>query len=132
MANHLGHRISNTLSGPDAVDTENSTIEYEYKSTVARSINATYNGISRHPTWEEQVNYLEHNKIGKCKWHFLARFHDGRIEEIWQMSGARVLDLILPKLYKQYHSTNQRKDPRLGANLTTQDIQKNAVCIYSV
>ena len=130
MANRLGHRISKTLSGADAVDAENSSVEYEYKSTVASSINATYNGISKYPTWEEQVHYLKHTKIGKYEWHFFARFHGGRIEEIWQMSGARVLELISPKLSQQYHSNSLRKDPRLGTSLTTTEIQRNAVCIY--
>lgn len=132
MTNRLGHRVSNTLSGGDAMDIENSSVEYEYKSTVANSINATYNGISVLPTWEQQVAYLEHDKIGKYKWHFFARFHNGRIEEIWRMSGARVLELLLPKLSKQYHSKMKRKDPRLGTTLTAKDIHRNAVCIFNV
>ena len=52
----LGHQISDTLAGADGIDEDG---ECEYKSTIGKSINGTYNGISVQPTWEEQVSYLE-------------------------------------------------------------------------
>ena len=41
MAGILGHRIADDYSGADAFDQDGGA---EYKSTIANSINATYNG----------------------------------------------------------------------------------------
>ena len=64
MAGILGHRIADDYSGADAFDEEGGC---EYKSTIAKSINATYNGISVQDTWEEQERYLIEDKIGMKK-----------------------------------------------------------------
>ena len=64
IAGTLGHQISDTLPGADGIDEDG---ECEYKSTIGKSINGTYNGISVQPTWEEQVSYLEKKKTRKYK-----------------------------------------------------------------
>ena len=63
LANTLNHKISDTLSGADAIDEDG---ECEYKTTVGKNITATYNGISVKSTWDEQLKYLEEQKI--CKY----------------------------------------------------------------
>ena len=127
MANHLGHKIAKNYSGSDACDSDGNLVEY--KTTIGKSITATYNGISVQSTWEEQKTYLENEKIAKYKWHYFARYKDGKIEEIWKMSGTKVLELLMSKFEKQYHSQKNKKDPRLGAILTVTEIKANAIKI---
>ena len=125
MANQLGHTIAKDYAGSDAFDAEGNAVEY--KSTISeKGIKATYNGISVQPSWLKQEAYLRTEKIGKYQWHYFARYQDGQIQEIWKMSGDKVLELLLPKLKKQYESKNKRKDPRLGTSLTSKEITKYA------
>jgi hypothetical protein len=119
MANVLGHKIHPTYAGPDGHDSDGAC---EYKSTTGDEIKGTYNGISVQDTWEKQVEYLREKKIGCYKWHYFARFQGGRIDEMWKMSGEKVLELLLPKLEKQFKSEKKTKDPRLGAQLTSKMI----------
>ena len=70
LAGILGHNVAETYSGADAVDEDG---ECEYKSTIAKSINGTYNGISVQNTWEEQETYLIEEKLGKYANHYIAR-----------------------------------------------------------
>jgi len=128
MANHLKHKVAETFSGADAIDEEGN--ECEYKSTTGKKINATYNGISVQPTWEEQKTYLEQKKIGRYKYHYFTRYENGKIQEIWRMDAEKVLNLALTKLKPIYESEKKRKDPRLGFNITHTHINKNATQIY--
>lgn len=119
----LGLTISQTLSGADAyLDSD----PVELKSTITKSINATYNGISVHPTWEEQERYLIEDKLGKYKYHYFTRYEGSKLVEAWRMPAETVLALLLPKLDKQFHSTTTRKDPRLSATITKTEINKYA------
>jgi hypothetical protein len=128
MAGVLGHQIASTYSGEDAIDEDG---EAEYKSTVADTINGTYNGISVQPTWEEQEEYILNDKIGKYKNHYFARFQDGKIVEIWKMDCADVLGVLLPKIRKQYPKKKQgnSKDPRIGVTVSTKEIKKYGIQI---
>ena len=65
LAGLLGHRVADDYSGADAYDNNNNPVEY--KSTIGKKLTATYNGISVQDTWENQVKYLEEEKIGKYK-----------------------------------------------------------------
>ena len=64
--------------------------------------NATYNAISVHPTWEEQVEYLKKEKIAKYKNHYHARYDGGKVVEMYKLKGDDVLKLLLPKLKRAY------------------------------
>jgi hypothetical protein len=122
MAIKLGHTVAPTLSGADGFDSDG---ECEYKSTIADSINATYNGISVFETWDAQVDYLINEKIKKYKNHYFARFTTdlhNPIAEVWRMDGDVVYDLLLPKLKNKYLKENKGKDPRLGASLSKKQI----------
>lgn len=127
MANFLEHQVAKSYSGPDGIDCDG---ECEYKSTIDKNIKATYNGISVQETWEEQVEYLKKEKIAKYKNHYFARFDDGKIKEIYKMDGDKVLELLLPKLKKNFEKENKGKDPRLGASLSKKEIQENSHLIY--
>ena len=122
----LGLTISDTLSGADAyLDGQ----PVELKSTITKTIKATYNGISVQPTWEEQEDYLINEKIGKYAFHYFTRYEGSKLVEAWRMSSDDVLALLLPKFHKQYASSNARKDPLLGQSITKGEITKYAVRI---
>jgi hypothetical protein len=126
MATKLGHRVGGTYSGADAYETiDGKEVPIEYKSTIGKHINGTYNGISVQETWEEQETYLREKKIACYRNHYFARFYEGKMIEVWKMSGETVLKLLLPKIHEQYHKDKKGKDPRLGATLTTNEIINN-------
>lgn len=126
LANKLGHKVAATLSGADAIDEDG---ECEYKTTVNSVIQATYNGISKQSTWEEQVKYLHEDKICKYKNHYYARYKGPNIVEIWKMDCEKVLEHLMPKLEKQFNSTG-RKDPRLGVTIPNKYIRDNGTLLY--
>ena len=119
----LRHTVASTYSGEDATDEDGGA---EYKSTITDKISGQYNGISVHPTWEEQEHYLANDKIGKYKNHYFVRYCNGKIVELWKLDCKDVLGILLPKLKKQYeqHKIKQPKDPRLGAQVTQKEIYK--------
>lgn len=116
IASELGHSVPKNYSGADGITPDG--VEVEYKSTIGKRIQATYNGISVLPTWEEQKEYLINEKIGKYPLHYYARFEGTTIVEMWELTGQDVLDLVLPRLEKSYKSVQSKKDPRLGITLS--------------
>lgn len=127
MAIVLNHSIASTYSGADAIDEDG---ECEYKSTIGKNINATYNGISVMETWDEQVDYIKNKKIGKYKNHYYARYDGSEIKEIWHMDGNKVSELIIEKIKNKYKTISNKKDPRLGTSLSKTDIIKYGKKIY--
>jgi hypothetical protein len=126
MAIIMKQKVAETYSGADGYDDEGGA---EYKSTIQKNIQGTYNGISVQETWEEQVRYLHRDKIGKYKHHYFARFEQGELVELWVLNANDVLAVLLPKLLKRYETRHQRKDPRLGATVTKKDIYKFGRCL---
>lgn len=129
IATILGHKVAETYSGADAYDDAGPC---EYKSTITKQICGAYNGISVQPTLEDQVNYIKNDKIGPYSNHYFARFDGGTIAEIYVMKNNDVIDLILPKVVKQYGSKSHKKskDPRIGVNVTKKEIFKYGKKIY--
>jgi len=123
LAGLLGHKVAETYSGADAIDGDG---ECEYKSTIANSINGTYNGISVQDTWEEQERYLIEDKLGKYANHYIARYDGGKVEEVWKLDGDTVLAILLPKLKKDWERkiNGNHKDPRLSGNITKKEIHQ--------
>ena len=76
MAGILGHRIADDYSGADAFDEEGGC---EYKSTIGKHINATYNGISVQDTWELQEKYLIEDKSANTQ---TTTTHGMRVERL--------------------------------------------------
>lgn len=128
LAGLLGHTVADTYSGADAFDEDG---ECEYKSTIAKSINGTYNGISVQDTWEEQERYLIEDKLGKYANHYIARYDDGKVVEVWKLDGDTVLGILLPKLKKDWERkiNGNHKDPRLSGNITKKEIYALGTCI---
>jgi len=121
LASLLGHTVASTYSGADAIDGDG---EAEYKSTIAEKINGTYNGISVQETWEDQEDYLINEKLGKYHNHYIARYDGGKVAEVWKLSADSVLQVLLPKLRKDWKrkTTGKHKDPRLSASITRKEI----------
>lgn len=122
LASILGHRVSDTLSGADAYDENN--LPVEYKSTIGKKLTATYNGISVQNTWEDQVKYLQEDKIGKYHKHFFARYHLGKVVEVWVMNADDVLRILIDNLERQFKTVGNKKDPRLGYTISNKLIQQ--------
>jgi hypothetical protein len=122
MAAKLGHKVAESYSGADGIDEDGNGAEY--KSTICKTISATYNGISVQETWEEQRDYLRNKKIGCYPNHYFARFEDHGIAEMYVAPANKVLDTLEPKLYNSFTKSLHRKDPRLGASLTKGQILK--------
>lgn len=126
LAGVLGHQIADTYSGADATDEDGGA---EYKSTIAKNINATYNGISVQDTWEEQERYIIEDKIGKYPNHYYARYEGGKIAEVWKLDCNTVMGILLPKIKKQYPQkrAGNAKDPRIGVTVSQKEIKENGV-----
>ena len=123
----LKHGLSETLSLGDGIDEVG---DCEYKSTIGKCIKGAYTGISVHPTWEEQEKYLREEKIGKYQYHYIQRFEGSKgIVESWRLRGEDVLNILLPKLKKQYGTVLSKKDPRLNAILTKKEIHEYGIQI---
>lgn len=124
----LGHKVAETYSGADAFNEFG--LKVEYKSTIGKNLNATYNGISVFDTWEEQEKYLKEQKILCYTEHYFSRFDkNGKIAETWKMSGEQVYSILEPKLkIKFFNLKNSKsilKDPRLGATISQEEIYKH-------
>ena len=124
MACLLGHSVADTYSGADAYEADGTPVEY--KSTIGKTISATYNGISVQPTWEDQEAYLIEHKIGCYPRHYYARYEGAQVVEVWVMDSDTVLSLLLPKAEKQYSTkrNGKAKDPRIGVTLSSSEIRK--------
>jgi hypothetical protein len=119
----LGHTVADSYSGADAYEADGTPVEY--KSTTQRSINATYNGISAYPTWEELESYLINDKIGAYPRHYYARYEGPQVAEVWVMDADDVLALLLPKAQRQFERKRNAKDPRPGLTLSAGEIRKH-------
>ena len=123
MAAELNHKVADNYSGEDGLDENGKPVEY--KSTINEKIQGTYNGISVHNTWEEQMKYLKEYKICKYENHYFARFENGKIAEMWVLNCDDVLNILLPKIKSQFdQGTSHNKDPRIGATIGRNDIIK--------
>jgi hypothetical protein len=117
-----GHDVAPDYSGADAYSPDGSPLEY--KSTIGKNCKGSYTGISVQGTWEEQADYLKYEKIGKYPEHYYNRFDGGKLVESWKMAGSKVLELLMPKLAKKYSTVLSKKDPRLSADITWEELQK--------
>ena len=122
MAGLLGHKVADDYSGEDAIDEDGGC---EYKSTIGKSVNGTYNGISVQDTWEDQSRYIIEDKIGKYENHYYAKFDGGKVAEVWKLTCNKVLDILLPKIKKQFEEgTSHKKDPRIGVSINSKQIKE--------
>lgn len=119
----LGHTVADSYSGADAYEADGTPVEY--KSTIGKTISATYNGISVQPSWEEQEAYLIDHKIGCYPRHYFVRYEGSDVAEVWVMDSDSVLSILLPKCKKQYDAkrNGKAKDPRIGVTISAKEIR---------
>ena len=68
---------------------------------------------------------IKEDKIGKYENHYYARFEGGRVAEVWKLTCNKVLDILLPKIEKQFNQgTSHKKDPRIGVSISNTEIKK--------
>lgn len=127
LAIELGHQVSSTYSGADGIDKDGN--EAEYKSTISLKIKGTYSGISKKENWDQQVQYLTNEKIGKYPYHYFARFDGPIITEIYKVEAKYILDFILPKIKKQFFSKKIKADPRFVVTIEESFIKKYGIKI---
>ena len=119
----LGHTVADSYSGADAYEADGTPVEY--KSTIGKTISATYNGISVQPSWEEQEAYLIDHKIGCYPRHYFVRYEGSDVAEVWVMDSDSVLSILLPKCQKQFDAkrNGKAKDPRIGVTISAKEIR---------
>ena len=127
LAGLLGHKLVKEFSGGDAIDDQG---ECEYKTTTGKNINARYAGISNYESWKKQKDYLKKEKIAKYKNHYIARFEEGKVAEVWRLKGSKVLNILEPKFKNSWRRRNERKDPRISASISMTEIKKYGEKIY--
>tara|TARA_B100000941_G_scaffold270392_1_gene228297 strand:- start:241 stop:759 length:519 start_codon:yes stop_codon:yes gene_type:complete len=101
LASELKHEVAETYSEEDATNQRGEKVEY--KTTIQDNIQGAYTGISVKNTWEEQLKYLEEEKIGCYPEHYFARFtKGGKIAEVYVLCGEDVLQLIIPPIKRKF------------------------------
>ncbi|MBU98203.1 MAG: hypothetical protein CL429_03825 [Acidimicrobiaceae bacterium] len=118
----LGHTVADTFSGADAFRTAAKVEPLEYKSTTGKTCKGSYTGVSVQPTWEEQEAYLREKKLAPYD-HFYNRFENGKLAESWEVPGQDVYNTLLPKMKAKYDTVLTKKDPRLSAVMSWDEIQ---------
>lgn len=118
----LGHTISDTYSGADAINEEGQKVEY--KSTIAKRCKGLYTGISNQETWALMDKYLIEKKILPYDWHYYNRFEGASLVESWSLPAQIVYDLLRPKVKRSYETRHNRKDSRCSGNVTWTEINK--------
>ena len=78
IAGTLGHKIFDKLSGADAIDEDG---ECEYKSTIAKNINGSYNGIA--------YNLLGKNRLSTCGMRRLPSIRTTTLHDMWVVRSLR-------------------------------------------
>ena len=77
---------------------------------------------------EEQERYIVEDKIGKISISLLCTFLlIGKIVEAWKLTSDKVLEILLPKIKKQYpkKKNGNAKDPRIGVTVSQKEIKEN-------
>jgi len=132
LAEHLGHKICDTLHGADAYGADGYI--REYKTTSDNNYLKGRYDVSFYTTWKEQKEYLITKKLGSCKYHYFALFtYEQKLKQIWVMHGDKVMEILFPKIKKSWDSLIKReykKHPALYGTVTKSEIEKFGAKIY--
>lgn len=124
----LGLSWCSGFDGADALDLNGNQIEI--KTTTAKNINGTYNGLSVYENWQDFLEYLWH-KFPENTRHIFARYEGPDLAEVYELDNDKVLDILESKLVKNFDENGlltekkkNAKDPRLGASVSMTEIKK--------
>jgi len=90
------------------------------KGTAELSHSVSYNGTSRFDTIEEQLAYCR-KKIMRDRFHYwtLFDYENGKLVKTLKIPAEVVWKLLWPKWKKSFETGANKKDPRIGASLST-------------
>ena len=109
---------------PDSDDTaEFKGTEYKgmnKKGTIERSHSVSYNGTSRMNTLEEQEEYCK-KKVMRDRFHYwtLFDYKNGKLVKTFKIPAANVWKVLWPKWKNSFETGANKKDPRIGASIST-------------
>ena len=108
MALMLKHTIASTFSGADALEGNVKLIKSTTRLTSM--VRTTVLALSLRGTSSLLICT---DKISKYLYHFFARFEDGKIVELWQLTSDKVLNLLVPKLKRSTMMKQSKLTPGL-------------------
>jgi len=65
---------------------------------------------------------LKDKKIGGYTYHYFGLFVGHKVKTIYRLTGAQVMEFTEKSFKKSWKNRNQRKDPRLSATLSEDQI----------
>ena len=95
------------------------------KGTTELSHSVSYNGTSRMDTSEEQEEYCK-KKIMRDRFHHwtLFDYEKGKLVKTYKIPAATVWKVLWPKWKKSFETGANKKDPRIGASISTNLLNK--------
>tara|TARA_B100000029_G_scaffold59965_1_gene53952 strand:+ start:265 stop:825 length:561 start_codon:yes stop_codon:yes gene_type:complete len=129
QARMFGFKLTIVGGGSDGKNDEGITAEFKYtkwigytKKGTLRSHPFTYNGTTRKNTLEEQEKYCR-EKIMRDPHHYWSLIDNdtGKFVHSYKVPAETVWKLLWPKWKRSFHNPNAA-DPRIGAQLTTNDL----------
>ena len=133
LANYLNHKIGESLHKEDAINEDGDKIEYKTVLELL-GLKGRYD-VSWQPTWELQLDYLKNEKIANNKFHYFATFTNNcKLVSVYQMTGEKALELLLPKIQKKFNNFKAKeklnlKNMSLHATLSKKQIIENSIKI---
>ena len=90
------------------------------KGTKELSHHVSYNGTSRFGTIEEQEEYCK-KKVMRDRFHYwtLFDYENGKLIKTFKISASNVWKVLWPKWKKSFETGANKKDPRIGASIST-------------
>ena len=132
QAKLLNFKLLPVGGGSDGINEYDITAEF--KATVEKGLTKkgvpkqhswAYNGTSRFPTLDEQIEYCT-TKIMRDPHHYLSiiNYDTGKFVKTLKAPNEVIAEILLPKLIKSWKDSSNRKDPRIGGSVTTKDLDK--------
>ena len=130
QAKLLGFKLLPVGGGSDGINEYDITAEFKAtvekgltKNGVPKQHSWAYNGTSRFPDLEKQIEYCT-QKIMRDQYHYLSiiNYDTGKFVTTLKAPNETVLEILLPKWVTSWKKSPNRKDPRIGGTVTTKDL----------
>ena len=130
QAKLLNFKLLPVGGGSDGINEYDITAEF--KATVEKGLTKkgvpkqhswAYNGTSRFPDLEKQIEYCT-QKIMRDQYHYLSiiNYDTGKFVTTLKAPNETVLEILLPKFINSWKKSPTSKDPRIGGSVTTKDL----------
>ena len=130
QAKLLNFKLLPVGGGSDGINEYDITAEFKAtvdkgltKNGVPKQHSWAYNGTSRFPDLEKQIEYCT-QKIMRDQYHYLSiiNYDTGKFVTTLKAPNETVLEILLPKWVTSWKKSPNRKDPRIGGTVTTKDL----------